>query len=203
MASTASPYGLRAVNHIGGTPYAGSTRLLPIASGYGTNLFNGTVVLIGTDGTIQLMPSIGSAADPFDAGTIGVFVGCTYSDPVTKVLTFNQYWPAGTAASDARAYVIDDPEVVFMVQADASVAQTGLGGNIPLAEVQSGTTGSTTTGNSDVAGDATYAATSGIALRIVDFVDSPTSAVGDAYTDLLVKFNPVAHSYTNPTGVAD
>ena len=203
MASTASPYGLRAVNHIGGTPYAGSTRLLPIASGYGTNLFNGTVVLIGTDGTIQLMPSIGSAADPFDAGTIGVFVGCTYSDPVTKVLTFNQYWPAGTAASDARAYVIDDPEVVFMVQADASVAQTGLGGNIPLAEVQSGTTGSTTTGNSDVAGDATYAATSGIALRIVDFVDSPTSAVGDAFTDLLVKFNPVAHSYTNPTGVAD
>jgi hypothetical protein len=149
------------------------------------------------------MLSIGSAADPFDAGTIGVFVGCTYSDPVTKVLTFNQYWPAGTAASDARAYVVDDPEVVFMVQADASVAQTGLGGNIPLAEVQSGTTGSTTTGNSDVAGDATYAATSGIALRIVDFVDSPTSAVGDAYTDLLVKFNPVAHSYTNPTGVAD
>lgn len=203
MASTASPYGLRAVNHVGGTPYAGSTRLLPIASGYNINLFNGTVVQIGTDGTIQLMPSIGSAADPFDAGTIGVFVGCTYSDPVTKVLTFNQYWPAGTAASDARAYVVDDPEVVFMVQADAPVAQTGLGGNIPLAEVQSSTTGSTTTGNSDVAGDATYAATSGIALRIVDFVDSPTSAVGDAFTDLLVKFNPVAHSYTNPTGVAD
>ena len=203
MASTASPYGLRAVNHVGGTPYAGSTRLLPIASGYNINLFNGTVVQIGTDGTIQLMPSIGSAADPFDAGTIGVFVGCTYSDPVTKVLTFNQYWPAGTVASDARAYVVDDPEVVFMVQADAPVAQTGLGGNIPLAEVQSSTTGSTTTGNSDVAGDATYAATSGIALRIVDFVDSPTSAVGDAFTDLLVKFNPVAHSYTNPTGVAD
>ena len=203
MASTASPYGLRAVNHVGGTPYAGSTRLLPIASGYNINLFNGTVVQIGTGGTIQLMPSIGSAADPFDAGTIGVFVGCTYSDPVTKVLTFNQYWPAGTVASDARAYVVDDPEVVFMVQADAPVAQTGLGGNIPLAEVQSSTTGSTTTGNSDVAGDATYAATSGIALRIVDFVDSPTSAVGDAFTDLLVKFNPVAHSYTNPTGVAD
>jgi hypothetical protein len=30
MATTASPYGLKAVNHIGGTPYAGSTRLLPI-----------------------------------------------------------------------------------------------------------------------------------------------------------------------------
>ena len=203
MASTASPYGLKAVNHVGGTPYAGSTRLLPIASGYNTNLYNGTIVQIGTDGTIQLMPSIGSAADGFDAGTIGVFVGCTYSDPVTGNLTFNQYWPANTVAADAKAYVVDDPDVVFMVQADASVAQTGLGGNVPLAEVQSGTTGSTVNGNSDIAADATYAATSGIALRIVDFVDSPTSTVGDAFTDLLVKFNPVAHSYTNPTGVGD
>jgi hypothetical protein len=203
MASTASPYGLKAVNHVGGTPYAGSTRLLPIASGYATNLYNGTIVQIGTDGTIQLMPSIGSAADPFDAGTIGVFVGCTYSDPVTGNLTFNQYWPAGVVAADAKAYVVDDPDVVFMVQADAAVAQTGLGGNVPLAEVQSGTTGSTVNGNSDIAADATYAATSGIALRIVDFVDSPTSTVGDAFTDLLVKFNPVAHSYTNPTGVGD
>ena len=203
MASTESPYGLKAVNHVGGTPYAGSTRLLPIASEYNTNLYNGTIVQIGTDGTIQLMPSIGSAADPFDAGTIGVFVGCTYSDPVTSVLTFNQYWPAGTAAADAKAYVVDDPDVVFMVQADAAVVQTGLGGNIPLAEVQSGTTGSTVNGNSDIAADATYAATDGIALRIVDFVDSPTSTVGDAFTDLLVKFNPVAHSYTNPTGVGD
>jgi len=203
MASTASPYGLKAVNHVGGTPYAGSTRLLPIASGYATNLYNGTIVQIGTDGTIQLMPSIGSAADPFDAGTIGVFVGCTYSDPVTGNLTFNQYWPASTVAADAKAYVVDDPDVVFMVQADAAVAQTGLGGNVPLAEVQDGTTGSTVNGNSDIAADATYAATSGIALRIVDFVDSPTSTVGDAFTDLLVKFNPVAHSYTNPTGVGD
>jgi hypothetical protein len=175
----------------------------PIASGYATNLYNGTIVQIGTDGTIQLMPSIGSAADPFDAGTVGVFVGCTYSDPVTGNLTFNQYWPASTVAADAKAYVVDDPDVVFMVQADASVAQTGLGGNVPLAEVQSGTTGSTVNGNSDIAADATYASTSGIALRIVDFVDSPTSTVGDAFTDLLVKFNPVAHSYTNPTGVGD
>jgi hypothetical protein len=96
---------------------------------------------------------------PFDAGTIGVFVGCTYSDPVTGNLTFNQNWPANTVAADAKAYVVDDPDVVFMVQADATVAQTGLGGNVPLAEVQSGTTGSTVNGNSDIAADATYAAT--------------------------------------------
>jgi hypothetical protein len=63
MAAVASPYGLKAVNHLGGTPYAGSTRMYPIASGYAANLYNGSIVQIGTDGTIQLMPSIGSAAD--------------------------------------------------------------------------------------------------------------------------------------------
>jgi len=149
------------------------------------------------------MESIGSAADPFDAGTVGVFVGCSYTDPNTKQKVFSQYYPADTVASDIMAYVVDDPDCVFQAQADASVAQTGLGGNVPLAEVQSGSTGSTTTGNSDVAVDATYAATSGISLRIVDFVDSTTSTVGDSYTDVLVKFNPDAHSYLNKTGVGD
>ena len=55
MASTASPYGLKAVNHIGGTPYAGSTRLLPIASGYATNIFNGSIVSIVAAGTVEIV----------------------------------------------------------------------------------------------------------------------------------------------------
>ena len=68
MATTAAPYGLRAVNHIGGTPYAGSTRLLSIASGYGTNIFNGSVVSIVAAGTVELVTTIGTAASPFPAG---------------------------------------------------------------------------------------------------------------------------------------
>ena len=43
--------------------------------------------------------------------------------------------------------------------------------------------------------------TAGWAFRIVDFVDAPGSAVGDAYTDVIVKFNPGSHSYTNQTGI--
>ena len=60
MASTASPYGLKAVNHIGGTPYAGSTRLLPIASGYGVNIFNGSIVSIVAAGTIEIVVTTGN-----------------------------------------------------------------------------------------------------------------------------------------------
>lgn len=202
MATTASPYGFKPVNLIGGTPYAGSTRQIKIASGYASNLYNGQIVRIATDGTIALMVNLGSAADVFLAGTVGVFVGCTYTDPTLKYKLNSQYWPTGTVASDAMAYVVDDPNAVFQVQSAGSLAQADLGANVPLNAVQSTTTGSTTTGNSNTAVSATTAATTLISLRIVDFVNGPFSTVGDAFTDVLVKFNPVAHSYTNPLGVA-
>lgn len=201
MATTATPYGLRPINEVSGTSYAGATRKLPIASGYGTNIFYGSVVVIAADGTIQLMTDLGSQADQFPAGTVGVFMGCSYTD-ATLGFVNRQMWPASTVAADAQAFIVDDPNVAFQMQADGTVAQAALGRNAPLANVQSTNTGSTITGNSNVALDATTAATSGIAFRIVDFVDAPGSSVGDAFTDVIVKFNPVAHSYTNPTGTA-
>ena len=202
MATTASPYGLKAVNHIGGTPYAGSTRLLPIASGYATNIYNGSVVLIdGTAGTVQIVTDLGNNADQFPAGVIGVFVGCTYTDPNLGTVVFSQNWPTGTVASDAQAYIVDDPDVVFMAQADGAVTQADLGQNTNFAAVQSTTTGDTTTGNSSSAVSSTTATTATIAFRIVDFVDSPTSTVGDAFTDLLIKFNAGIHSYDRGLGV--
>lgn len=201
MSATATPYGFKPVNEIGGLPYAGSTRQIKIASGYASNIYYGSVVSIVAAGTIQVVTTNGDNSTPFPAGTIGVFVGCTYTNPSTKQLTFAQYWPTGTVASDAMAYVVDDYNTLFQVQADGSLAQTALGSNAILAAVQSTSTGSTTTGNSNTALSSTTAVTSGYAFRIVDFVESTTSTVGDAYTDVLVKFNPVAHSYNNPTGI--
>ena len=201
MATTATPYGLKAVNHIGGTPYAGSTRLFPIASGYATNIFNGSVVQIAAAGTIEIVTDLGNNADQFPAGVIGVFVGVTYTDPNLGTVVFRQNYPTGTVADDIQAYVIDDPDVVFMAQANGAVTQADLGQNTNFAAVQSTTTGDTTNGNSNSAVSATTAVTATIAFRIVDFVDGPTSTVGDAFTDLLLKFNAGIHSYTNSTGI--
>ena len=116
-------------------------------------------------------------------------------------MTFSQYWTSGTAAGDAQAYIVDDPDVVFMAQADGAVTQADLGQNTHLAAVQSTTTGTIPAGNSNSAVTATTATTAAFAFRVVDFVDSPTSAVGDAFTDLLVKFNAGVHSYNNSTGI--
>ena len=104
MATTASPYGLKAVNHIGGTPYAGSTRLLPIVSGYATNIYNGSIVQIAAaTGTVEIVVTDGDAGGGavFPAGVIGVFVGCTYTDPNSGNILFANNWPTGTVAADA------------------------------------------------------------------------------------------------------
>jgi hypothetical protein len=132
MASAATPYGLRPVNLIGGLPYAGSTRQIKIASGYALNIYTGSIVIIVTAGTIEaaVTPVVGSAANPLPAGTVGVFVGCTYTDPNLKYKIFSQYWPTGTVAADAMAYVVDDPNVLFQAQSAGSLVQAELGSNV-------------------------------------------------------------------------
>lgn len=202
MAATASPYGLIPVKRADGLPYAGAFRHYKIASGYGTNIYNGSIVEIATDGTIEIVTTVGSAGSAFPAGTIGVFVGCQYTDPNLGYLIQSNRWPTGTVASDAVAFVVDDPNVLFKAQADDTLAQAALGQNIYLAAAQSTSTGSTLSGKSNTALDAsTSAATTGLALRIVEFVETENSTVGDAYTDVLVKFNVGSHLMTNALGI--
>lgn len=206
MASTASPYGFRAVNEIGGLPYAGSTRTFLInPAGYANNIFNGSLVFVGSDGYLQLVTATGADAttNAFPAGTtltgaVGVFVGCSYYNAQGQLI-FSQYYPAATTGV-VQAMVIDDDRTIFQVQAAGVISQTELGNNVYLANAQSTSTGSTTTGNSNIAVNAT-AVTTSAAFRIVGFVESTTSTVGDAYTDILVKFNPGYHSYSNAVGL--
>ena len=205
MASTASPYGLKAVNELGGLPYAGSTRSFPIVpTGYANNIYNGSVVFVGTDGYLQLVTGTGAdgTTNSFPGtgtltGAVGVFVGCSYVNAQGQTL-FSQYYPAN--ALNAVAIVIDDDRTVFQVQANGSVAQAKLGENTYFAAAQSTSTGSTTTGNSTSAVTATTVTTTA-AFRIVGFPNMVGfSVVGDAYTDVLVKFNPGYHSYSNAVG---
>ena len=200
MATTAAPYGLRPINLIGGQQFAGSTRQIKIASGYAANIFFGDVVAIGVNGTIVKVTNVGTNADPFPAGTVGVFLGCSYTSPTLGYYLQSQYWPTGTVSSDAMAYVCDDPDTLFQIQGNASVTQTMLGSNFGVVQ----NAGSTVSGDGAIALDvSTRATTNTIALRLVDFVNGPFSTVGDAYTDCIVKFNFGIHTYYNGTGVGD
>jgi hypothetical protein len=200
MASTASPYGLRPVNRVDGMPYAGATQTFLInPAGTSTNIFYGQVVLINADGYLALATATGSDITTNNlggngVGAIGVFVGCEYVNAQGQVIN-SQYYPSGTTGV-VTAKVITDPNVVFQAQLDGSGAQTVLGTNTFFAAAQSTSTGSTQTGNSTSALESTVVTTAA-AFRIVGFASTP----GDAYTDVLVKFNPSAHSYLNNVGL--
>ena len=162
--SVDAPYGFRAINELNGLPYAGATRQIPIANAYGTSIFNGDLVEYAA-GVINITGMTTSTTSTARAGQIGVFVGCSYTNPTTGQKLFAQYWPASTAANDAVAYVVDDPSAVFkavMVGQAASVSNTAttvgyasqglVGTNVYCV---TGTAGSATTGNSamGVSGD--------------------------------------------------
>mgnify|MGYP003129994782 CR=1 FL=1 len=192
MATSATPYGARPINTTSASgSFTGKVQHIKIASAYGTAIFYGDFVKLVTAGTIEK-----------DTGTtactpIGIFLGCKYTDPSTNQMTFNQTWPASTAASDAAGYVLTDPNVLFQMQGDGTLPQTGLGANYAVIQ----TAGSTTIGNSKNAVDvSTVATTNTLPIRLVDFVDGPTSSVGDSYTDVVCKIN-VGHQLVNTTGI--
>lgn len=188
------PYGLKPVNLIGGQVYAGSTRLMAIASGEGTSIFFGDAVKL-SGGYITRDPA-DSAMTP-----VGVFMGCTYTDPNSNQKVFKQYYPAGTVAADIKAYVVDDPDALFKVAVVSGttvisgVTQTAVGLNAALVD----NTGSTITGDSLVAVSATTATNGALPVRIVDVVPDTANSLG-SYTEVIVKWNFGMHQYYNAVG---
>ena len=200
MASTQSPYGLRAVNRNDGMPYAGATsQFLIDPAGLASNIFNGQVVIVNSSGYIALSTATGADLTTNNLGgntlgALGVFVGCSYINAQGQQI-YGQYYPSGTTGV-VTAYVITDPSVTFQAQLDGTTTQAAIGANTFFAAVQSTSTGSTTTGNSTSALESTLVTTAA-AFKIIGFA----SPVTDLWPDVLVKFNPGAHAYTNAVGI--
>lgn len=141
-----APYGLKPINLIGGQVFAGSTRQLPIQYSYNTNIFYGDFVVLSRGFVTRASVSTGTTVNQ----ATGIFLGCTYTNPLTKQKQFSQYWPASTLAGDATAYVTDDPDTVFraVVCSATTVVASGalamIGTNLSMIN----NTGSTNTGNS-------------------------------------------------------
>jgi hypothetical protein len=171
-----APYGLKPVNLIGGLPFAGSTRELPIQYGYATDIGFGDFVQLAR-GTVTRSAVTTSATG---LGLVGVFLGCSFTNPFTKQKMFSQTWPAGTLAGDALAYVSDDPNVVYRtavvsgttVIASSSIAMIGQNYSMVNGTVN------LNTGNS--ANAALYSATlttAAFPLRVVDVVRDTAQSV--------------------------
>lgn len=189
MGSLNAPFGLRVTGRLD----AGSLevfRQYPIASGYAANVAAGDVVYLvdnGTSTTIAKQTATGDTSA--DIAMLGVFMGCSYTDPSTGQLTFSNMWPTGTVASDALAFVCDDPQALYIVQADESITNSLdiYGKNAAIVQ---GTV-NTTFKASRVALDASTIGTdANLPLRIIDYVGGPRGGeAGTSYPMLVVKLN--------------
>jgi hypothetical protein len=179
MANKDASFGLKPVRMMGGSPYSGGQSRYRIAADYGTSIFQGDLVMQVTGGTVEIH------ADGGTVPIVGVFNGCMYTDPTTSEQVFSNYYPASTNASDIIAFIHDDPNTVFEIQADDTFPVGDLFGNFDIVYTNSG---STYTGISGAELDVTTGATStNLPLKAIDISQDPdNSDVASANTNVLV-----------------
>ena len=219
MASVASPFGLRPINLIGGQAFNGGViREYTVATNNSAAIFNGDLVVLSSAG---LPSAVGSSPVAIDipnaanatAGIVGVCVGAQYTDS-TGIVQFRQFLPANiitAGATNVIVRVMDDPDALFQIQGTAALGTfnsgtdgSGWPGAVGKnAALGFATAGSTTTGNSGVnlvvgSNGGSLAATTTLAVRIVDVVQGTQT---DDYPEFIVKLNVGVHSYTNSLGV--
>lgn len=188
--TVSAPYGFQPINRIGGNPYAGSTRLVPVDSGA---VYDGDLVEMLASGKCAVVAS-GTAAPQ----ALGVCVGVQYTNSMGQTVQA-QYAPA-SGVTNVVAYVVDDPTALFkvaVVSSGTTIAPLGraaVGQNATVVL----NPGNANTGNSTQAIDDTTNITATFPIRIIDVV--PETATGaDAYVEMIVKIN--THAYNNTTGI--
>ena len=179
MANNDSPFGLKPVRMMSGAPYSGGQSRYRIASGATTPIFQGDLVTQLTAGVIGRHAATGTVP------IVGVFNGVQYTDPTTGEQVFNNYYPGSISASDIIASVIDDPNVVFEVQADAAMPVADLFGNFDI--VDGSPVGDTKSGRSNLELDVTTGATTAtLPLKALDISQDPDNDdVASANTNVL------------------
>jgi len=166
MANQLEKFGLRPYRKLDGTPLVGAQNRYKIANGSATAIFQGDLVRPLTDGTITR--SVGNTS----YAVVGVFNGCFYNDPTTQKPTYSNFYPGGITPTQGglTAFVVDDPDAVFLVNADAVFAQANLFGNYSLSVAS----GSTTTGISEMQLDVSTQGTAGtFAVQAIDISQDP------------------------------
>jgi len=191
MANVSEKFGLRPYRKLDGTPLVGAQNRYTIASNYGTAIYQGDLVQPTAAGNIER-----HTANTSDA-VVGVFNGCFYTDPTTQKPTYRNYYPGSIAASDITAFVVDDPDAVFLIDADEAFTRANLYANYSVTN----TTGVTQTGLSKVQLDVSATGTAAtFVVQAIDISQDPdNSDTGSANANILVRINN--HFYRSGTGI--
>jgi len=188
MANIDKAFGLRPLGNLSATGSQKQYGYLIEDSQAGA-IYQGDLVTIVGGYVVKFAPGTHSAA-------LGVFNGCNYIDPTTGKPTWKNYYPGSVNITQGKivADVIDDPNQLFLIQADEDIVQADIGKNADVI----GTGGSTVTGVSTMELDSsTIADTAALNLKIVGLYDVPGNELGD-FAVVVVKINE--HLYGS-TGV--
>ena len=192
MANVSEKFGLRPYRKLDGTPLVGAQNRYTIKANYGTAIFQGDLVIPTSTGNIEK-----HTANTSDA-VVGVFNGVFYTDPTTSKPTFKNVYPGSINASDIVAFVVDDPDAVFLADADAAFTRADLFKNYSMTN----TTGVTQTGISKAQLDVSVSGTAGtFVIQAIDISQDPdNSDTANANANILVRINN--HFYRSGTGLA-
>lgn len=203
MANNDTPFGLRPLRHRNGAPYNGAVSPYYIPASYGTALYVGDpVVKTGTSNTAEVkvpggkfaigtMPEINKATAGDGNRVTGVIVGFA-ADPS------NLDKPYNPASTERVAWVCDDPDMVFEIQADGAVPAASMGLNGVFIYTHAGSTTSGLSGvELDTTSDAPAADASNqmLILRAVNREDNDTTLT-HAKVEVMLINHTEAHGNT-------
>ena len=181
MANVNERFGLRPYRSINGAPWNNAQNRYTVANNLSTAIFQGDPVKPTTAGNVTLARS--NTSDRI----IGVFNGVFYNDPTTQKPTFRNNYPGSIAVAGITAFVVDDPNTVYLVDANAAFTRADLFKNYSLTNVS----GNTLTGISEkqLAVNTSGIATT-FAVQAIDIqegaTDSDSSTSG---VNVLVRIN--------------
>jgi len=181
MANTTERFGLRPSRQLNGSPFINAQNRYRVANNNSTSIYQGDVVIPFASG------NIGRAIANTSTAAVGVFNGCFYTDPTTQKPTFSNFYPTSTNASDITAFVIDAPDTVFEINANAVFAVADIFKNFQINNAS----GSTATGISLVQLDiAESGVTSTYLVQAIDVSgDVTNSDVTVSNANILVRIN--------------
>lgn len=191
MANVVEKFGLRPYKSLNGSPWNNAQNKYTIKSNYGTAIFQGDLVIPTSTGNIERHTAGNSS------NVVGVFNGVFYTDPTTKKPTFSNYYPGSIVASDIVANVIDDPDTLYLMDADAAFTRDNLYKNYSVTNV----TGNTATGISKVQLDvSTGDSASTFMVQAVDISQDPNNSdTTAANANVIVRIN--RHFFRDGTGL--
>lgn len=126
MSNIAGPWGFRPVRRIDGTQPTYQLNPYQIAFNNGNKIARGDPVKLLASGFIDILA-------PGTTAIFGIFMGCEYVDPTLQRKTFQNMWNAVSGLNSATivtAYVIEDPNVIFEVQAGNNAGTGFVQGNV-------------------------------------------------------------------------